>query len=619
MDVSNLLQKAKSGFGSLSVASGLQVAALKYLQVWLTDEKYAVYQPQLEYLIQAGKWDFLLDAFYQVIPFGTGGRRGLVGIGPNRINMDTIESSAQGHAEFLLKKYGGEAKKRGVVLSFDVRVFTQVEEYNDSIPNPVKNLSCVDLANAAACVYSANGIKTFIFDGPRSTPELSFAIRHLKAISGDMFSASHNAPPDNGKKVYDEHGGQLVPPFDQELVDEVTKNVSVIKRVEYDIAKNDGLIEVIGSTVDKAYVAVVLKESLSDNRNVKVLYSPLHGCGLSSLYGTLKAAGVEVTLDPMTKNPSGAFENITFNNPNPEVLASYDTMLVEAKDKQYDLLINSDPDADRVGVMVLHNNEYQFLNGNEIGIVLSSFALSKRKELGTLSKKSTIVKTLVTTSLIQKLCDAYGITCVGDLLVGFKYIGNEMNKLESEGRIDDFVMGTEESHGFLAGGYARDKDASLPALWLCELAGELKEKGETIVDYLQSLYAKHGYCYNYLNEIRLTGASGVEKIRKIMEYLRVQTPESFGSFEVISKKDYLDDKPYVSTTDESSKNVMSFILNAGDGIEQVKITVRPSGTEPKIKFYFGVVAPLANKSDFEKVDAELEEKIKSYVSDLGLD
>ena len=251
----DLMTTAKDGLSQLDVSEKVKSAALASLQTWLTDPAFAEYAPQVRYLIEAGKWDVLLDSFYQVIPFGTGGRRGPVGIGPNRINAWTIQASAQGHSQYLLKIYGEQARHRGVVMTFDVRRYSQKGIYSDEIPNPVKDLDGWKLARAAAEVYAANGIKTYLFETVRSTPELSFAIRHLKAIAGDMFSASHNLPPDNGKKVYDEYGGQLIPPHDQTLVDEVTGNVKEIKRLAFEEARRQGLVEIVDAEIDRAYLA----------------------------------------------------------------------------------------------------------------------------------------------------------------------------------------------------------------------------------------------------------------------------------------------------------------------------------------------------------------------------
>jgi phosphoglucomutase len=248
-----LLEKAKKGFETLDLPENFKIDALDRLETWLTDEMFAAYVPQIDHLIASGQWEFLLDSFYQVIPFGTGGRRGLVGVGPNRINPWTIQASAQGHSQYLIKAQGESARQRGLVLAYDVRRFTDTGRYDPDRPNPVKDLDCRQLAEAAARVYAANGIKVYLFDSTRSTPELSFAIRHLGAVSGCMFSASHNLPTDNGKKVYDQYGGQLIPPHDQDLVDEVTRNVSVIRTLDLEAAGEQGLLVKIGHEVDDAY------------------------------------------------------------------------------------------------------------------------------------------------------------------------------------------------------------------------------------------------------------------------------------------------------------------------------------------------------------------------------
>ncbi|MBL0712249.1 MAG: phospho-sugar mutase, partial [Desulfosarcina sp.] len=476
----DLMAQTRAGFEQLDISDQYVEAALKWLETWLSDDAFEAYRPQIEHLIKSEAWDFLLDAFYQIIPFGTGGRRGLVGIGPNRINTWTIQSSAQGHAQYLIKAYGQEARRRGVVLTYDVRVFTQQAPYDPNLPNPVMNLNCRQLAEAAAVVYAANGIKVFMYDDVRSTPQLSFTIRHLKAVSGDMFSASHNLPTDNGKKVYDLFGGQLIPPQDQILVDEVTQHVSEIKTMDFEDACARGQVEMIAEAIDQAYQDTVTTLSCSDARDIKLVYSPLHGTGLTSVYPILQKLGFDVTLDPRTANLSGAFENVTFNIPNPEVHQSFDTTLPFAKKIRADLIISTDPDADRIGVMLDHHGEWVFLNGNQIGILLTHYGIQKMKAAGSLTTDSAIIKTDVTTSLIATIAEAHGVNCIGDLLVGFKYIGEEMNKLEAEGRMEGFILGTEESHGYLMGNYARDKDAAGAAIWIAEQAAELKQGGKTL-------------------------------------------------------------------------------------------------------------------------------------------
>ena len=608
-DTAALIEKAKNGFETLDVSVEHQIEALKWLEIWLTDDIFRDYVPQITYLIEAEKWNFLLDSFYQVIPFGTGGRRGLVGIGPNRINPWTIQASAQGHAQYLINQHGKEAQERGVVLSYDVRKYTQKGVYDDSLANPIMNLDGPQLAQAAAAVYAANGIRVYIFDGARSTPALSFAIRHLNAVSGDMFSASHNLPTDNGKKVYDQHGGQLIPPDDQILVDEVTKNVKEIKSMNFDEAKENGLIAYVGEEVDTAFLEAVCNVSLSEERGVDISYAPLHGTGLSSIYPALQKLGFNITLDARTSNLSGNFENVTFNIPNPEVVESFETSISFAEEINADLIISSDPDADRIGVMARHDNSYGFVNGNEIGIVLTNYVISKHKAEGTLDPNSVVIKTGVTTSLIEGIAEENNIHCIADLLVGFKYIGDEMNKLENDGRIQDFIIGAEESHGILTGDYCRDKDAAGAAVWIAELAAELKKDGKTLIDYLDEIYCKYGYCHNYLTEIRLLGAKGMEQIADIMTHLRDNPVESFGEFVVKEKIDRWqgEPQPHLSITDTASRNVLIFEIDSLPDTKAIKVTVRPSGTEPKIKMYFEV---FGEPYDLEDIDLEKQKIVE---------
>jgi phosphoglucomutase len=602
-----LLNKTKHGFNSLEVSEKYVNSALKWLATWLTDDAFKDYVPQIAYLIKKEKWNFLLDSFYQVIPFGTGGRRGLVGVGPNRINTWTIQASAQGHSQYLIRQYGQQAGQRGVVLAFDVRKYTQKEIYDETLANPVRNLDGRMLANAAAAVYAANEIKVYMFQNERSTPELSYAIRHLNAVSGDMFSASHNLPTDNGKKVYDQYGGQLIPPEDQLLVDEVTGNVTEIKVVDVDAAREKGMVELIDEQVDNAYYDAVRRVSLSDERKLKIVYSPLHGTGLTSVYPILKKLDFDITLDPQTSNMSGAFENVTFNIPNPEVMESFDNSLPFARKVNADILISTDPDADRIGVMINHSGSWQFLTGNEIGSILTNYAISKYRSKGRLNRNSVVIKTDVTTSLVEKIALENGVQCIGDLLVGFKYIADEMNKIEKEGKIEDFIFGTEESHGYLTGNYARDKDAACAAIWLSEHAAELKKQQKTLLDDLNEIYSTYGYCHNYLTEIRLLGARGMEQIGLIMDHLRGTQIESFENFRVKKRLDRRqgDPQPHLSETDTSARNMLIYYLDDLPTTAGIKITVRPSGTEPKIKMYFEVIGKPCNPENLADERAKI--------------
>jgi phosphoglucomutase/phosphomannomutase len=606
MQQSPIIELAEKGFDTLDINRKFKDSALQWLNVWLTEKMFSEYVLQIEHLIRSNQWEELLDAFFQIIPFGTGGRRGPVGVGPNRINTYTIQASAQGHSQYLLSKYGDNAKQRGIVLNYDVRHYREEAKYNLNLPNPVRDLTCLQLAKAAAQVYAANGIKVFLFEGVRSTPELSFAIRHLKAVSGNMFSASHNPPSDNGKKVYDEFGGQLIPPHDQELVDEVTQNVHDIQMMDITEAEQKGLIVTIGEEVDRAFVDTVCSVSKSRQRDLCVLYSPLHGTGLTSVYPVLRAMGFNITLDPKSSNLSGAFENVTFHIPNPEVTHSFDQLYQGAEKINADLILNSDPDADRIGVMVRHQGTWRFLNGNEIGILLTEYGISKSDGH---KADRIIIKTDVTTSMIDRVAAQNGAQCIGDLLVGFKYIGHEMNRLEAENAIAGFVLGLEESHGYLVGDYCRDKDAAGAAVWICEQAAELKQSKKTLVDLLDELYSKYGYCHNYLTEIRMLGAKGLVQRSSIMNDLRNNPPRVFGSFAVHRMVDRGkgEPQPHLSKTDTSSRDVLIFYLENPSEIRSMRVTVRPSGTEPKIKMYFEVMGYPYSLENSEKIKSEIVE------------
>ena len=625
----NVMELARDGIDRLDVSEKVKSAALEAIGSWLNDPAFADYVPQIESLVATGKWDVLVDSFYQVIPFGTGGRRGLVGIGPNRINPWTIQASAQGHSQYLLKNYGPQAATRGVVMAFDVRRYTQAGVYDDGRPNPVRGLDGRRLAEAAAEVYAANGITSYLFETARSTPELSFAIRHLKAISGDMFSASHNLPTDNGKKVYDEFGGQLIPPHDQALVDEVTRNVRAIRRMPFAEACRAGRVVFVGEEIDRAYHAAVRSVSLSPARDLSIVFSPLHGTGLTTVAPVLQQLGFRLALCPRTSNPSGAFENVTFNIPNPEVVQSFEASLPFARQTGADLLVSTDPDADRVGAMVAHRGEWVFLTGNEIAILLAEYAIGKLRAAGRLTPQRVIVKTDVTSALIDTMARANGIACTGDLLVGFKYVGEEMNTLERAGRIGDFIFGAEESHGYLTGAYARDKDAAGAVVWLAEHAAELKQRGRTLVDALDESYAAYGYCHNYLTEIRLLGAKGMEQIGAMMDHFRGQKIERIGAVAVREKVDRWQGppQPHLSETDTAARNVIILRLDNVPETTHLRITVRPSGTEPKIKMYFELVGkpcPIgelpAAKQRLSEVCHQIEKAFMTYCYGLiGVD
>lgn len=618
MTQNNLLGLIKNGFSSLSVDQQYKDSALIHLERWLTEPEFADFVPQIEYLVENSKWDMILDCFYQIIPFGTGGRRGLVGIGPNRINSWTIQASAQGHSQYLIKKYGQDAKNRGVVIAYDVREYLKEGEYDNSRLNPIFGLNCKKLAQQAASVYAANGLTVWFFDSYASTPELSFCVRELKAVAGDMVSASHNPPEYNGKKVVDETGGQLIPPHDQELVDVVVNEVKEIKRLDFSEAQKNSLIKIISPEVRQAYIKAAASTSISNYRGVNILYSPFHGTSYTSVPVVLKSLGFNVTVDEASGKPDPKFSSITFNIPNPEVEESYLNLLKPAENIGADIILVADPDGDRIGLMSKEKEGWHFFNGNEIFVLITSHLLEEMRAKSRLNSNKVVIKTLVTTNLISVLAKEYGVQIIGNLLVGIKYIGSEINKLEQAGRIQDFLIGGEESHGSLAGNYVRDKDSCVPAILLSELASKLKSENKTLKEYLDDIYLKFGYFRNYLTEIRLPGAEGMTEMAKIQQKLRTEPPKSFGNYLVESIKDEWSGTPFLSETDKVSRNVLTFSLKATDDMtNSIIVTVRPSGTEPKTKMYIEIGRKSIGQGDInlekQKTDAIREDIEKSVI------
>ncbi len=619
MDKTALIKSINNGFKSLNVADKFKEEALKNIKLWLDDPLYIDYIPQIEYLTESNKWDLLLDSFYQVIPFGTGGRRGMVGIGPNRINGITITMSAQGHSQYLLKKYGSDSATRGVVIAYDVRKFLKKGIFDDGRLNPVKELSCEDLAKMAAEVYAANGIKVYLFKSLASTPELSFTVRHLNALAGDMISASHNPPEFNGKKVVDEHGGQLIPPHDEELVNVVVNEVKEIKRLPIPDAEAKGLIIYLGEREHEEYLKAASQIGLNDYRSARILYSSFHGTSHTSAYEVLKRKGFDVVLDTDSSTPDPAFPSLMFNIPNPEVIEAYKNLMPNADKQNAEIIIVADPDGDRIGLMSKESEGWRFYTGNEIMVLATAYLLEEKQKQGSLKSSNVIVKTAVTTNFLKVLAKEYRVEIVPDLLVGIKYVADVMNNLESEGRIDDFLIGGEESHGSVAGNYIRDKDTSVPAILISELASREKDKGSSLGQYLDGLYDKYGYFRNYLTEIRLPGAEGMSKMALIQEDLRSNPPKTMGDFEISEQLDFWKGDPFLSETDKVSRNVIILRFKPIAPFASIQVTIRPSGTEPKTKMYFeiGMVPNEQSSLEQEKQEAdtflkELEKAVIKY-------
>lgn len=540
--------------------------ALTNITQWLTEPKYEEYKSELEKMISDERWSELEDAFFKVVEFGTGGRRGTTGIGSNRINRVTIGESAQALCEYA-RKASSDAPERGVVIACDTR------------------LSSPELSAFTAQVCAANGFKTYIFDSFRSTPELSFAVRHLNASVGIVISASHNPPADNGFKAYWSDGGQLVAPHDKGVLAEATA-ITKVHSISFDEAVTDGRIQIIGSEVDEAYIAAATKEAVGSERELTIVYSPLHGAGQTNTLPVLKAAGFsDVRTVDEQMVPDGHFPTIENGKPNPEEKSANDLAVAKLLSDRADIAITNDPDADRIGVVVRVGDEPVYLNGNQSAVLATDYVLSAMQKAGTLTPSHYIAKTIVTTDMLQSLGDTFGVTTYGNMLVGFKYIGELI--LKKEATNETFIIGGEESYGLLKGTYARDKDGAAGALTLAEHAADLKTQGKTLYDRLFELYSEHGLYVERLDNVVCPGADGFEKMQSIMQSLRTNPPKQIGEHKVTATIDYAElqrrdlSSGELTNVDCIKGNV--FVLECGD--PRRRITIRPSGTEPKIKFY----------------------------------
>ena len=548
-------------------AEKLSPSALENVKHWLDEPKFGEYRDELVEMIESGQWKDLEDAFFKVIEFGTAGRRGTTGIGSNRINRVTVGESAQALCEYALKADAG-ASDKGIVIACDTR------------------LSSPELSTYVAGVCAANGFKTYIYDSFRSTPKLTSTVGPLGAAAGIVISASHNPPADNGFKAFWSDGGQLVAPHDKGVLAAAEESTE-IKYTDYQAAVDGGKITLLGSELDDAYISTVAQEAEGTARDVKIVYSPLHGAGQTNTLPVLKAAGftdIAVVSEQMV--PDGHFPTIENGKPNPEEKAANDLAVAKMLAEDADIAITNDPDADRIGVMVRTGDEVVYLSGNQAAVLAADYVLKKLQEKGELTPKHYLVKTIVTTDMLQALADHYGVTCYGNLLVGFKYIGELVTK--KEGTDEVFVTGSEESFGLLKGTYARDKDGAAGALPLAEYAAELKAEGKTLYDKLRELYVQHGIYLEQLVNAVAPGADGFERMARVMKDLRENTPTHIGAHQVTAVSDYQTLERINTATGEKTAidcipgNVVVLEL---DGDHRCRVTVRPSGTEPKMKFY----------------------------------
>lgn len=541
--------------------------AIKNIQAWLSEPKYQEYKSELVELIETEQWQALEDSFFKVIEFGTAGRRGTTGLGSNRINKVTIGESTQALCEYA-RSFDASAPEKGVVIAYDTR------------------LSSPELSEYAARVCAANGFKTYSFETFRSTPELSFAVRHLKAAIGIVISASHNPPLDNGFKAYWSDGGQLAAPHDKGVLD-MGQAITDIKVMDFGQAVEAGQIVPIGNDVDEAYITTVTNQAEGEARDVTIVYSPLHGAGQTNVLPVLERAGfTDILLVDDQMIPDGNFPTVENGKPNPEEKPANDRAVALMLAEKADIAITNDPDADRVGIMVRQGDETIYLSGNQTAVLIADYVLGKMQQKGILTPEHFMAKTIVTTDMLEALAKFYNVKLYKNLLIGFKYISKLMTEKRSTN--EKFILAAEESYGILKGDYAQDKDGAAGALPISEYAAELKQQGKTLYDRLLELYGQHGMYIEYLASAYFLGASGFEKMQTVMQSLQNSPPKRIGEHTVTAVLNYLSLERKdiatgeVSVVDSVKSNIIAFELN---GDPRCRVTIRPSGTEPKIKFY----------------------------------
>lgn len=528
------------------------------------------------------------ERFYMDLEFGTAGLRGIIGAGTNRMNIYVVRRATQGLANYIAKV---GKQSQGVAIAYDSRHMSP------------------EFAQEAALCLAANGIKAFIFESLRPTPELSFAVRHLGCAAGINITASHNPPEYNGYKVYWEDGAQITPPHDSGIMGEV-KSISdwnTVRTMEKAEAEKAGLYEVIGQAIDDAYIAELKKQVIhmdaieAEGKNLKIVYSPLHGTGNIPARRILKELGFEnVYVVKEQELPDGDFPTVSY--PNPEAAEAFELGLKLAKEVDADLVLATDPDADRLGVRVKDKNgEYHDLTGNMSGCLLANYEIGQRKAVnGSLPSDGALIKTIVTSNLADAIAKGYGVDLI-EVLTGFKFIGQQILGFENSGK-GSYLFGFEESYGCLIGTYARDKDAIVATMALCEAAAYYKTQGKTLWDAMIDMYEEFGYYKDAIQSVTLKGIEGLQKIQEIMDTLRKEPPAEFAGHEVVAVRDYKLDtitdlaSGEVKPTGLPNSNVLYYDLT-----DDAWVCVRPSGTEPKVKFYYGVKGSSLTDAD-EKSD-----------------
>ncbi|MEY3539234.1 MAG: hypothetical protein RL188_651 [Bacteroidota bacterium] len=563
---------------------------------WLDGQYDAATKKEIVAL-QKNNPDALQDAFYRNLEFGTGGLRGIMGVGTNRVNKYTIGMATQGFSNYLLKTYPNESI--AVAVGHDSRNNSRF------------------FAETTAQVFAANGIKVYLFEALRPTPELSFAIRNLKCKGGVVCTASHNPKEYNGYKAYWQDGGQLVPPHDKNVITEV-EAIQSLEEVKW--TGGDALIELIGASMDEAYIKMltslsVYPEVIAQQHDLKIVYTPIHGTGITLVPKVLAAYGftnVQVVEEQST--PDGNFPTVAY--PNPEESETMSIGLAKAKALDADILLGTDPDADRVGIGVKnHQGEWVLMNGNQTAVLAFAYMMEARKAKGIATPKDMVITTIVTTEMINEVAKQNNVNCY-NVLTGFKWIA-ELIK-EKEGK-ENYIIGGEESFGLMIGDQIRDKDAISAVALLCEMAAYEKSKGRSLFDKMIELYMQYGFYYEHLISITKKGMNGQQEIADMMEGYRNNPPATIAGMQVTTLLDYQLQERTNLVTGEKTKialpksNVLQFVTQDG-----TKISARPSGTEPKIKFYFSVNANLKDRASFDAVYAQLKDKINTIIAAMQL-
>lgn len=541
------------------------------------------------------------ERFYKDLEFGTAGLRGIIGAGTNRMNIYTVRKATQGLANYIMKN-GGQAK--GVAIAYDSRRMSP------------------EFADEAALCLAANGIKAYVFESLRPTPELSYAVRSLGCIAGINITASHNPPEYNGYKVYWEDGAQITPPHDKGIMAEVeaVTDYNTVKTMGLEEAKKAGLYEVIGQEVDDGYIAELKKQVIHQDsidavgKELKIVYSPLHGTGNIPARRILKELGFEnVYVVKEQELPDGEFPTVSY--PNPEAKEAFELGLALAKEVDADLVLATDPDADRLGVYVkdAKSGEYKVLTGNMSGCLLADYEIGQRKEVSGLPDDGYLIKTIVTSNLADAIAKGYNIGLI-EVLTGFKYIGQQILGFETTGK-GTYLFGLEESYGCLIGTHARDKDAIVATMALCEAAAYYKTKGKTLWDAMVDMYDKYGYYKDDIQSITLKGIEGLQKIQEILETLRKNPPMEVGGYKVLKVRDYQADTiKDVATGDVTQTGLPTSNVLYYDLTDDAWLCVRPSGTEPKVKFYYGIKG--SSLADADEKSSKLGEEVLSMINTM---